>query len=119
VADFTGEVDTRQCRFAVKVVAWFTLAGAAWSKRRKRGSCGGFPVEAERDEEGETGLVWAHHWEKKKMGAPTMHTLEHWGGCDNGAHPMEVGGSRHRGGAPRFGTGRRKKMKRGPRLVDD
>jgi hypothetical protein len=41
------------------------------------------------------------------------------GGCDNGAHPMEVGGSRHRGGAPRFGTGRRKKMKRGPRLVDD
>jgi hypothetical protein len=48
VADFTGEVDTRQCRFAVKVAAWLTLAGAAWSRRRKRGSRSGFPVEAER-----------------------------------------------------------------------
>jgi hypothetical protein len=55
MADFTGEVDTRQCHFAVKVAAWFTLAGVAWLRRRKRGSRSGFPVEAERDEEGERG----------------------------------------------------------------
>jgi hypothetical protein len=65
--DFTGEVDTRQCCFAVKVAAWFALAGVAWSRRRKRGSHDDFPVKVESDEEGETGPVWVHHAEEKKM----------------------------------------------------
>jgi hypothetical protein len=55
VADFTSEVDTRQYHFTVKVVAQFALAGAAWSRGRKRGARDGFPVEVEREKEGERG----------------------------------------------------------------
>jgi hypothetical protein len=77
VADFTDEVDTRQCRFAVGVATWFALAGATWSRRRRRGSPDSFPVKAERDEEGKIRPVWARHVERKKMGGPAMHTLEH------------------------------------------
>jgi hypothetical protein len=110
--DFTGEVDTRQCCFAVKVAAWFALAGVAWSRRRKRGSLDDFPVKVESDEEGETGPVWVHHEEEKKMPPPpgNAHARALGGGGDNGAPPMEVGGSRDKGGAPEFGTGRRKKI---------
>jgi hypothetical protein len=111
VADFTDEVDTRQCRFAVGVATWFTLAGAAWSRRRRRGSPDSFPVKAERDEEGKIRPVWARHVERKKMGGPAMHTLEHWvgGGADNGAFLMVVGGGRDRGGVSGSVMGRRKK----------
>jgi hypothetical protein len=69
VADFTGEVDTRQCRFAMKVAAWFTLARAAWSRRSKRGSRGGFPIKAERDEEGKRGRFGRAMWRRRRWGA--------------------------------------------------
>jgi hypothetical protein len=77
--DFTGEVDTRQCCFAVRVAAWFALAGVAWSRRRERGSHDDFPVEVESDEEGETGPVWVHDAEEKKM-APRQCTRSSIGG---------------------------------------
>jgi hypothetical protein len=93
-ADFIDEVDTRQCRFTMKVVR-FTLAGAVWSRGRKREACGGFPVEAERENEGETWPVWARHVEKKKMGAPAMHTLERGGG-DPGSRQQCGSGGRGR-----------------------
>jgi hypothetical protein len=64
-----------------------------------RGSPDSFPVKAERDEEGKIRPVWARHVERKKMGGPVMHTLEHW-----------VGGGRQRripdGGGRWSGHGR-------------
>jgi hypothetical protein len=77
IQDFTGEVDTRQCRFTMKV-ARFALAGAAWSRGRKREVCGGFPVEVEREKEGENGPVWARHSEKE-MGPRRCTRLSEWG----------------------------------------
>jgi hypothetical protein len=76
-----------------------------------RGSPDSFPVKAERDEEGKIRPVWARHVERKKMGGPAMHTLEHWvgGGADNGAFLMVVGGGRDRGGVSGSVMGRRKK----------
>jgi hypothetical protein len=113
-ADFTGEVDTRQCRFVVKVVVRFTLAGAACFRGRRRGAHSGIPIQEERDKEGEMGPVWARHVEKKTIGAPVMHMLEHLageGGANNSARPMEAGSGRDRGGTLGSGTGRRKKRR--------
>jgi hypothetical protein len=113
-ADFTGEVDTRQCRFVVKVVVRFTLAGAACFRGRRRGAHSGIPIQEERDKEGEMGPVWARHMEKKTIGAPVMHMLEHLageGGANNSTRPMEAGSGRDRGGTLGSGTGRRKKRR--------
>jgi hypothetical protein len=96
-ADFTGEVDTMHCRFAVKVAAQFALAGVVWSRGCKRGACGCFPVKAERDKEGETGPIWTRHAEKKKMG-PSDAQARALGGAQWHAHD---------GGRQRSGQGRR------------
>jgi hypothetical protein len=115
-ADFTCEVDTMHCRFAVKVAAQFALAGVVWSRGCKRGACGGFPVKAERDKEGETGPIWARHAEKKKMG-PSDAQARALGG-HNGTRTTEAGNDRDRGGAPGSGHREKEKVVCGVCLVD-